>query len=217
MLDRSRDLDKEIQHHLAEKVDLLIAEGWDRDEALREAARSFGDAGRVRQEMIKVQRESESTSWEGLRSVGSDLRYAVRGLRAKPGFAAAVVATLALGIGAVCSIFSVVDALILRPMPYRDADRWVEVNQAGSGSPGLAADRAADWREATEGMLDGWLAFTSTTLVRLDGSQAEALAVVAVTPGAERSLGIPVLLGRGFAPEDARPGAPQVAILAQEY
>ena len=66
MLDPSGDVDKEIQHHLAEKVDLLVAAGWDRDEAFREAERSFGDIRRVRQEMSRVQEEKESASWEGV-------------------------------------------------------------------------------------------------------------------------------------------------------
>lgn len=157
---------------------------------------------------------------ESLESGWSDVRYAIRGIRRNPGFTAAVVATLALGIGAAASIFAVVDALLLRPMPYLDAERWVEVNQArddGGYASGLWAENAIAWREADTGVLDAWIAFSSGTVVRTDGAQAEALRVVAVSPGAERLLGIPLLLGRGFTADDARPGTPPVAILGRAY
>jgi len=214
-LDRgaAAELEEEIRHHVRERAELLMQEGWERDAALREAERRFGDVARIRRQTLAVhgREEARTTLVEALRSAVADVRYALRGVRANPGFALAVVATLALGIGAASSIFSVIDAILLRPMPYRDAERIVEVIN------GLDAARLRGWREASRELADGWLAYHRQTLVRTDGEGAEALAVVGVTPGADTLLGIPLLLGRAFTPEDARPGGTDVAILGRAY
>ena len=221
-LGRSADLVDEIRHHVLERAELLMAEGWEREEALREAERRFGDAERIRQEMAHADGEPGwgGSAGEVVRSVAADLRYAVRGLRANPTFTAAVVTTLALGIGAAASIFAVVDALLIRPLPYADAERWVEVNQAvanGGWQPGLRTERIMALRDASEGLFDAWVVHQRQVIARVDGPRAEMLYVVAVTPMADVLLGIPLLLGRGFTPEDARPGAPPVAILTRRY
>jgi predicted permease len=219
-LDRRDEHDEEIRHHIAEKVDFLVSRGWEPDAAREEAMRQFGDAERIRSEMMAVRRDRRDGAANLLPSLVADLRYALRGVRANPAFVGAIVATLALGIGAAGAIFAVVDALLLRPMPYRDAERWVEVLEGrGDGQLDLAvsAERIPPLGVATEGALDGWVAFVSETLVRTDGPQAEALSVVAVTPGADTLLGIPLILGRAFTAEEARPGAPPVAILTHEY
>jgi len=212
-----------------ERAELLMAEGWSREAALREAERRFGDSERIRRELAAIGRGPDvfgtGRLWAGGRevvsSIRADARYALRGLRNNPSFTAAVVTTLALGIGAAASLFAVVDALLLRPMPYSDADRWVEVNQAraeGSGyTPGLAAARVPEWRSAAAELFDVWVLYNLTTLVRTDGDRAEALSVVGVSPGAERLLGIGLLSGRGFTAEDARPGAPPVALMSEAY
>lgn len=199
-----------------------MRDGWEREEALREAERRFGDIERIRAEMISARwkKGGRMKVFGMLRSVGADLRHALRGIRSAPAFTAAVVVTLALGIGATASIFAVVDALMLRPIPYRQADRLVEVNRArsdGGHIPGLAASRLPEWREAWGAFADGWLAYYRTTLVRTDGEVAEPLSVVAVTPGADTLLGIPLLMGRAFTADDARPGSPEVAVLARHY
>jgi predicted permease len=219
---RADDIEEEIRHHLVEREETLVARGWEPAAARREAERLFGDVRRVRRDLAELRRPAwtRPTLRERSRTVAFEVRYALRGLRRNPTFAGAVVATLALGVGAAASIFAVVDALLLRPMPYQDAERWVTVNQAradGGWSGGLATSRAMAWQRAGAELLDGWIAFTSATIVRTDGAQAEALRVVAVTPGAERLLGLPLLLGRGFTAEDALPGAPPVAVLGRAY
>ncbi|HSM60460.1 MAG TPA: ADOP family duplicated permease [Longimicrobiales bacterium] len=218
---RGAEIDDEIRHHIEEAVDRLLAEGWGPEAARREAERRFGDALRIRRELYRVRRESVPERLGVLlRSVGGDLRYAGRGLAARPSFAAASIATLALGLGAAVAVFAVVDALLLRPLAYRDAQRWVEVVQVrddGGYSRGLSADVLREWRGAADGIVDGWVAFVSAPVVRTDGDSPEALSGVAVTAGAERLLGIPLLFGRGFTGEDSRPGAPPVALLARAY
>ncbi|HZD04448.1 MAG TPA: ABC transporter permease, partial [Longimicrobiales bacterium] len=220
-LDPRERVDEEIRHHLAEKVDLLVASGWDREEARREAERRFGSVRRIRRRTLQARRGGAPGLGETVRQTISDLRYALRGVRHGPGFTAALVATLALGIGAASSIFAVVDALLVRPMPYAGAERWVELSRpigGGRYAEGMVGEeRIRRWREAAAGLADGWVAYMQETLVRTDGPEAARLDAVAVTAGAEALLGIGVRLGRGFTPEDGRAGAPPVALLAEEY
>jgi predicted permease len=210
------DADDEIRHHILERADTLVQQGWSRADALREAERRFGDVGRIHHEMTAGKRNRLRAQ---LQSFGSDVRYALRTVRGNPGFAVALVATLALGIGASSSIFAVIDALLLRPLPYHGADRLVEFNHAGlqtqGYTPGNTASRIPMWREAAADLVDGWIVWSLDRTVRTDGEAAEALSVVAVTPGADALLGIPLLVGRGFIPDDARPGSEEVAILGR--
>lgn len=216
--DRSDEAREEIRHHILERADLLVQQGWSRDKALREAERRFGDIDRIQRAM---RRRGRVRGRELIRSFGSDVRYAVRGIRGNPGFALAVVATLALGIGATTSIFAVVDALLLRPLAYRQAERLVEVNHAasqrGGYTPGTTGSRIPGWRDASAEFADGWVAWSLGSLVRTDGPAPEELEVLAVTAGADTLLGIPLLIGRAFSVDDARPGSPDVAILGRGY
>jgi predicted permease len=212
------DHDDEIRHHVLERADLLVQQGWTRQDALREAELRFGDIERIHREM---KRNRSFRGVELLRSIGSDLRYAQRGVRGNPGFTLAVVATLALGMGAATAIFAVVDALMLRPLAYRDADRLVEVNhapwQSRGYTPGTTGSRLDAWREAGSEFADGWVAWSLGSLVRTDGEAVQEVRIVEVTPGVDTLLGIPLLSGRAFSREDARPGSPDVAVLGRGY
>lgn len=211
-------IDAEIQHHIDELVEMLVDEGWAPDAARREAERRFGDVGRIREEVEVVHRKGLSWTW--LRTLGTDARQGLRSLLKRPGYVLSVIATLALGLGAAASIFAVVDAFLLRPMAFRDADRWVEVDQASNDGGyffGLSTERYTAWRDALGNVADGWLAFAPTQVVRTDGPEPESLSSVVVTPGTASQLGIPVLFGRAFTAEDALPGAPAVAVLTREY
>ena len=212
------DHDDEIRHHVLERADQLVEQGWTRQDALREAERRFGDIERIHREM---KRNGSFRGVELLRSLGSDLRYAQRGVRGNPGFTLAVVATLALGLGAATAIFAVVDALMLRPLAYREAYRLVEVNhapwQTGGYTPGITGSRLDAWREAGSEFADGWVAWSLGSLVRTDGEAVEEVRIVAVTPGVDTLLGIPLLSGRAFSREDARPGSRDVAVLGRGY
>lgn len=215
-------IDEEIRHHVREHAELLEARGWSADEARREAQRRFGDADRIRHELRKIERRETRRvkTMELLRSIAADAAYALRGLRTNLTFAAAVVVTLALGIGAATSIYAVIDAILIRPLPYEDAERWVELNRAtgdGGYAQGVPASRTPEWREAADDLFEGWVMYRRDGLVRTDGTQAQSLEVVAVSPGADTLLGIPLLLGRGPTAEDARPGAPPVAVLSRSY
>ena len=182
-----RDLDDEIRHHLSESADLLMTQGWDEASAGVEAERRFGDPTNVQMELRAVRREAELrmklVDWA--RVVAADARYALRGMRASPTFSLSVIITLALGIGAAASVFAVLDAQLLRPLPYEEAPRWVvltQVRQDGGTTEAMWGEAVRAWQTAAADVFDGWVGYGSLTLVRVDGPQAESLSVVAVTP-----------------------------------
>lgn len=216
-------VDEEIRHHIKERAERLVEEGWECKAALHEAERRFGNVDGVRRELMSIDGTADPTrtTLGGVaRSFWWDVRHALRGMRNNVGFTLAVVVTLALGIGAASSIFAVVDALLIRPLPFRDAHRLVEVDQAATDGGyiyGLSVQSATEWKEDLRDLTDGWLEYEPMTLVRTDGPVAEPLSVLGVTPGADTLLGIPLLLGRSLAADDALPSSPEVAVLGRAY
>jgi hypothetical protein len=119
-----RELDEEIRFHLQQEQNLLVERGQGPVDARQAAHRDFGNVRRVKE----VTREM--WSWTTFESILRDGRYALRQLRRAPGFSAVAIATLALGIGANSAIFSVVDTVLLKPLPYPEAERLVTIHEA---------------------------------------------------------------------------------------
>jgi putative ABC transport system permease protein len=150
-----------------------------------------------------------------------DLRYALRRLRAQPRFAALAIATLALGIGATTIIFSVIQNVLLDPFPYLDADRVVSfyIHDQANARPGGRSffppaeflayqEQSHVFEEVIGGGTQDVLETTATGTELFSGGY--------VTPNLFRFLGVPPLLGRGLAPDDARPGAPPVFVMSHK-
>ena len=149
----------------------------------------------------------------------ADLRHAARQLRQSPAFTAAAVATLALGIGANSAIYSVIDAALLRPLPYHDPKRLI---MAWSGEPGEATfysfsyPRFQYFRERAREFTD-LAAYDDEIVNYTDGDVPERLEGGRVSANFFSVLGTAPALGRGFLPEEDRPGAPPVALLSDSY
>jgi len=154
--------------------------------------------------------------------VGQDLRYALRTLRRTPGFAAVAILTLGLGIGATTTIFSVVNAVLMKPLPYRDPDRlaniWVDLGVGNQSLPAVTPLDFLDYRQrGTE--FEGFAAATGPQGASgaLSGSRAletERVDVIPVTANFFQLFGVDPMLGRHFASDEERIGSPQVAILS---
>jgi len=152
-----------------------------------------------------------------------DVRYAMRQLRKSPGFAAVAVMTLALGIGANTAIFSVVNGVLLRPLPFQDADRVVQIwhvppQASFPGIPKFVVSPAnfLDWQSQNhvfERMaIYGYRDFTLT-----GGDKAEEVGASPVSAGFFETLGVKPLLGRGLAPDEDRPGRSHVVVLSYRF
>ena len=125
------DLDTELEFHLQMRAEELMKKGMPADQARREAEREFGDRKFTREYCERMDRGGDRADRfrELIESVWNDLRVTARGVRLRPGYAAIVIATLALGIGANTAVFSVLDSVLLRGLPFPHADRLVTVDE----------------------------------------------------------------------------------------
>src|SRR5713226_9739071 len=205
-----RELAREIEAHLALLQEDLEARGLSPEEAKLVARRTYGGVEQAKE----LHREARSLVW--IEHLGKDMRYGGRNLLRAPGFTAVAVLTLALGIGANTAIFSVVNAVLLRPLAYKDADRLVTVLHYRTGP--VATANYLDWRDQSHsfeamGAADYW----SPNLTNRDPSDshpAESLYALKVTQNLLPILGIEPLLGRLFVPGEDKKGAEYEVILS---
>ncbi|HEX8363466.1 MAG TPA: permease prefix domain 1-containing protein, partial [Longimicrobium sp.] len=122
------DIDREIDFHIAERADELVARGMSEEAAAREARRLFGNRTVQRDRT----RDADVVGW--LESLAADTRYALRALRANRGFTAVAVLSLGLGIGANTALFSLIDAAMLKPLPVARPEELVQVTRATDGA-----------------------------------------------------------------------------------
>jgi len=206
-----RDLDAELRHHLEREAEKLEREGVPPEEARRRARRAFGRVSRARE----ASRAARGTAF--VESVVRDLRVATRRWRSRPAFAVLVVAILALGIGATSGIFSLVDGILLRPLPYPRPDRLVRLRQAypaiGLDTWALSDQNVAMYRDRVPGLASfaAW-GRRGATLER-DG-RPRRLQVARVTGEFFRVLGVEPALGRTFGPGEDTPEPARVAVLS---
>ena len=146
----------------------------------------------------------------------NDIRYALRQLRKSPGFTLIAVLTLALGIGANSAIFSVVNAVLLRPLPYPKADRLVYLNEVINGTnTSIALPDYVDWqRDSTSFQHLALTRIESLNLSDVPGRQPERISVSLATANFFDTIGLPPHLGRTFTPDEDKPGAPPLAVIS---
>ncbi|HMG76375.1 MAG TPA: ABC transporter permease [Pyrinomonadaceae bacterium] len=150
-----------------------------------------------------------------MQSLLQDIRYGIRSLVKQPGFTAIAVITLALGIGANTAVFSVVNAVLLRALPYRDADRLVMVweknqrNEQNTVSPA----NLFDWQEQNK-VFEGLAAFTDTRSNLTSDGEPEEIPTQTCTDNLFTVLGVNAMMGRTFTPEDGQPGRNNVVVIS---
>lgn len=148
----------------------------------------------------------------------SNVRYAVRVLSRTPGFTLTVVVTLAIVIGANTAVFSLVDAVLLKPLPFPDADRLVLLSQAREGVPigNTAPVRLEEWNEASS-TFAAITGHSTEDVSELSGDLPEKFRLARVAPRFLDVWGVAPALGRGLAPEDSQAGAARVALVSHRY
>ena len=209
-----RERAEEIDAHLAHMADDLRARGLSADDARHRARVRFGNPTLVREEIYQM------NSIPVLETTARDARYAVRTLRRSPGFAATAILTLALAIGANAAVFSLVDAVLLRPLPYPQPEQLANpalrvVTPRGSGTQ--SAIDGATWQAFARHVTSADAAVYSDWRAGVNLSAAgQALNVdhARVSAGYFRVLGVAPALGREFSAEEDREGGPNAVILS---
>jgi putative ABC transport system permease protein len=206
-----RDLAEEIRQHLDEKIDDLMLQGLDRDAATRLARREFGNVTLVEEQGRDVWR------WPIVEDGLADLRYAFRQLRRTPAFAFAAIATLALGIGASVAMFTVVNAVVLRPLPFPSPDRLVTIESRDRRSPEpdtLSYPTFFDFRSRATGFAR-MASFRGSGLTLSGRGLPIQLRGQIVSWDFFQTLGIEPAAGRWFLPEEEAADA-RVVVLSHE-
>lgn len=203
---RYRELGESMREHLAERVAELMDEGVPRRDAEFQAKREFGN-------MTRVEEQSRAVwQWQRVESLWADLKYALRQMRRSPGFALTAIGTLALGIGAAAAMFTVVDHVLLRPLPYKDAARLVMIGERGQrGRSGWDVPwvDVAQWRAESRSFEDialwNGMSWRGGGRIYLQGNSAALLVDgEEVSPNLFAMLGAKTAMGRGFI--DEQPG-----------
>ncbi len=222
--DANREADDEIRLHLQLRIDELVASGMSPDEARAEAERRFGsvDEERARFAADARRRDDRVRFREWFESVAQDARYALRTLRRDLGFTMFAVLIVGLGIGASATVFSLVNGILLRPMPFRDPSRliWIaNISDDGVSEWRLEADHVADLaaRNRTLEGLAGYYAYYSggNAPLTIAPGDVERVTRVPVTCDFLPFLGVAPVVGRSFTPEECMSNSAPVMIMTE--
>lgn len=219
LLRRSR-LDRELDEELRAHIDLAISENRERgmspEQARTAALLSFGGVTQIRE----AYRSQRGLPW--LEDGARDLQFALRGLRKSPGFTLTAVLTLALGIGAVTSVFSVVNAVLLKPFAFPDPQRLVVLREAvddnhiGRSAIPVNYRHFLRLKEQTKTIEDAAIFHQRGESVAIEGEHPQIIGTVVASSNLFRVLGVQPILGRGFVESDTRKGADPVVVLSYQ-
>src|ERR1700704_2801849 len=209
-------LDKELRFHVDQHANELIAQGYSPDEARRKARLALGGPEQVKENC----RDARGTRW--LEDLLQDFPYAIRTLRKQPSFAAVALLTLALGIGATTVMFTLINGVLLAPLPYPDPDKLVAVN---GHSDGWNAEVFGEQNVAYLDFLDCARESRSLTIAAAlfnggtvsEPGEPEYVDLREISSGLFSLLRVPIVQGRSFMPDEDRPGAMPVAILGNSF
>jgi putative ABC transport system permease protein len=210
-----RDLDEELGFHVDMQVRANVARGMSPAAAREAAYRSFGGYERVKEQC----RDARGARFTEM--LTQDVRFAWRTLRSNPGFTLVAVLTLGLGIGANTAIFSVINGVLLRPLPYGNADRLVVIRQSapGAGRPNvnLSIREYFDYREQSTADFEALVEYHQMSFDLLRRGDPDRVNTGVVSHNFFDVLGITPILGRTFRADDDVPGAEAVLLLSHSY
>jgi macrolide transport system ATP-binding/permease protein len=197
----NNELEEEMSFHREQKEEELRAAGVAPDAVHRTAMREFGNTTRLKERSYEVMGFRFETIFQ-------DLHFALRQLRRSPGFTLTAILMLALGIGASVAIFGFVDAALIRPLPYHDPTRLVDVTESAKMFPraNLSYPDFVDWKKMNK-VFSSMEAYTGSGYLMTTSSGVEPVAGARVTAGFFRVLGITPILGRDFYDGEDKPGA----------
>jgi putative ABC transport system permease protein len=214
---------EELAQHLDDVYERSLKAGVTEAEAKRAVLTELSDAELLRNEMRRSQKFAKAAPVAGggrtnlLADFLNDLRYAVRLQRKNPGFTIVAVIALALGIGANTAIFSVVNTVLLRPLPYKDPERlvmvWEEATKAGYPTDTPAAANFVDWRDQNQAF-EGMAAIADESFNLTGSGDPERLEGRRVSANLFPLLGVEPQLGRVFAAAEDQPGSERVVVLS---
>jgi putative ABC transport system permease protein len=208
----SADFSAEIQSHIQHEIERLRAQGLSDEDARRSAHLAFGNVARTQERFY------ESRRWLFLDHLWHDLRFAARMPRKSPGFTAVAILTLALGIGANTAIFTLVETIFWRALPYPDAGRLIFLTEATKSIPDLSVSYPdfLDWQKQLP-VFDGIAAYQETNFDFDKNGQSERISGRNISPNFLELLGLTPALGRDFVTSDDQPGAPAVFISSYRF
>ena len=223
---RGRIFKKPVEQEVRDEVDFHLdmltrefrAGGMSDDAARARAREQFGDIAGIARRLHQLgdERDRSERRTEYFSELAQDFRYALRQLVRAPGFAAAAILTLALGIGACASIFSVVNAVLLRPFPFAEPDRILQLSETNPQSDEWSASEPnyLDFRDRNHSFA-ALAAFAGRPVSLLGDGEPERLAALRVTHDFDEVLGVRPLLGRAFSEGDGRAGGPALAMISE--
>jgi predicted permease len=211
---RDADLERELRSDLELEEDEQREQGVPPEEAHYAARRAFGNSTLIREQA------HEAWGWAPFERLWQDTRYALRRMRKSPGFTTVVVLTLALGIGATASVFSVLNAVVLRPLEFPNANRLVEISSLKDGKPvGTSAPDVKDFAAQSRtfekiAVYDEW---PKNMSVSAGGENAEELLVGLAPRELFEALGVQPVLGRLFTAEEGLAGRNHVTLITESF
>ena len=200
------ELDAEIRTHLARETERRMDAGESLEDARRGASRDFGNV------LLVKEVTRDMWGWGFVERWARDLRYGVRTLRKAPGFAALVVLTLALGIGATTAIFTVVNGVLLKPLPFENQDELVSAGAFSASDAHYFTYRDAHRVFEDIGLVAPWPTQSVTGL-----GEPELVDTTGVTASLLPLLRVQPVIGRRFTEEDESPGTPLTIMLSYAY
>jgi len=209
---RNEELDAEIRSHLDEAIRDRIARGESPDEARVNALREFGNVDLIKETTRAM------WGWTTVKQVAQDLRFGLRMLWKHPGFSLVAILTLAFGIGTNTAIFSIVNGVLLRPLPFPDAERLVYFESIkpdrGITDGHISMPDFIDWRTRADAFESISLIFVARIILTGDNAEPEFIPFSVVPLNFFQTMGVHPIMGREFAKEDRAKDAEPVAIIS---